>query len=89
MRRTKFSRFRTFGKVVISTRRLILHSYDDAAIIAGQGTIGLELIEDIPDVDAIVVPVGGGGLIAGIALAAKTLNKNIKIIVSRKPQIFD
>lgn len=55
--------------------------YDDPAVIVGQGTIGLEIIEDIPDVDVVVVPVGGGGLIAGVSLAMKTLNKNIKIIV--------
>lgn len=56
--------------------------YDDPYIIAGQGTIALEIFEDMPDIEGIVVPVGGGGLIAGIALAAKTLNKDIKIIVS-------
>lgn len=51
-------------------------------IIAGQGSIGLEIIEQIKDVDAIVVPIGGGGLIAGIAVAAKSLKKDIQIIVS-------
>lgn len=45
--------------------------YDDPDIIAGQGTIGLELLEDVPDLDAIVVPVGGGGLVGGIAVAVK------------------
>ncbi|MDT8357250.1 MAG: threonine ammonia-lyase [Methanomicrobiaceae archaeon] len=47
-----------------------IHPYDDPAVIAGQGTIGLEIIEDLPDVDAVIVPVGGGGLISGIAVAA-------------------
>ena len=47
-----------------------IHPYDDPAIIAGQGTIGLEIIEDLPGVDAVIVPVGGGGLISGIAVAA-------------------
>lgn len=56
--------------------------YDHPHIIAGQGTLGLEVVEQIKDIDAIVVPVGGGGLIAGVALAAKTLQPNIKIIVS-------
>lgn len=51
-------------------------------VIAGQGTIGLEIIEQIKDADAIVVPIGGAGLIAGIAVAAKSLQKDIKIIVS-------
>lgn len=57
-----------------------IDGYDDPAIIAGQGTLGLEIVEQVPDLDAIVVPVGGGGLIAGIALAAKELRPNLKII---------
>jgi threonine dehydratase len=58
---------------------VLIHPYDDPAIIAGQGTIGLELLADIPDLDAIIVPIGGGGLIAGIALAAKALKPEIQI----------
>ena len=54
--------------------------FDDEKVIAGQGTIGLEILEKIPDLDIIVVPIGGGGLISGIALAAKNINPNIKII---------
>src|SRR3546814_7258647 len=46
-----------------------VHPYDDTDVIAGQGTIGLEIMEDLPDVDTIVVPIGGGGLISGISLA--------------------
>lgn len=57
-----------------------INGYDDPAIIAGAGTIGLELLEQQPDLDAIVVPVGGGGLIAGVALAAKSIKPTIKII---------
>jgi threonine dehydratase len=53
--------------------------YNDAAVIAGQGTVALELLEDAPDLDAIVVPVGGGGLIAGVAIAAKAIRPQIKI----------
>ncbi len=56
-----------------------IHPFNDEAVIAGQGTIGLEIMEDIPDADIIVCPVGGGGLIAGIAFAAKTINPNIKV----------
>ncbi len=55
-------------------------AYNDPWIVAGQGTIGLELHEQNPDLDAVIVPVGGGGLIAGIALVLKTLNPTIKII---------
>lgn len=57
----------------------LVHPFDDPKVIAGQGTIGLEIIEEMPDVDAIVVPVGGGGLISGVAFAVKTLKPNIKI----------
>lgn len=58
---------------------VLVHPYDDPAIITGQATVGLELLEDIPDLDAIIVPIGGGGLIAGIALAAKALKPDIQI----------
>ncbi|EGD77250.1 hypothetical protein PTSG_12710 [Salpingoeca rosetta] len=57
-----------------------INGYNDAAIIAGQGTAGLEILEQVPDVDAIIVPVGGGGLIAGVSLAVKTIQKNVQII---------
>jgi threonine dehydratase len=57
-----------------------IHPFDDEAVIAGQGTIGLELIEQNPYLDAVVVPIGGGGLIAGIACAIKETNPKIKII---------
>ncbi len=58
----------------------MVHPFDDYHVMAGQGTIGLELLEDVPDLDIILVPVGGGGLIAGIATAAKAINPNIKVI---------
>jgi threonine dehydratase len=51
------------------TGRTLVHAFDDPFVIAGQGTVGLEIAEDVPDVDVVVVPVGGGGLIAGIATA--------------------
>ncbi len=57
-----------------------LHSHADPLVIAGQGTIGLEILEDLPDVDSIVVPVGGGGLIAGITAAVKSTAADVKII---------
>jgi threonine dehydratase len=58
----------------------IIHAFDDPDVIAGQGTIGLELLEDLPDVDAIYVPVGGGGLAAGVAIAVKSRKPNVRII---------
>ncbi|HLH87984.1 MAG TPA: threonine ammonia-lyase [Xanthobacteraceae bacterium] len=57
-----------------------IHPYDDPLIIAGQGTIGLEMLAAVPDLDVVVVPIGGGGLISGIAVAAKTLKPTIEII---------
>ena len=56
-----------------------IHPFDDERVIAGQGTIGLELIEQLPDVECVIVPIGGGGLASGIAFAIKTLNPKIKV----------
>ena len=56
-----------------------IHPYDDPLVIAGQGTVGLEMLEDVPDLDALLVPVGGGGLISGIAVAAKGVKPEIEI----------
>lgn len=58
---------------------VLIHPYDDPSIIAGQGTIGLELLADIPDLDAVIVPIGGGGLMAGIATAVKALKPAVRI----------
>ncbi len=57
-----------------------IHAFDDPDVIAGQGSLGLEMLNDLPDADAIVVPVGGGGLISGIAIAARALKPDITII---------
>jgi threonine dehydratase len=59
-----------------------INGYDHPQIIAGQGTIALEIMEQVQDIDAIVVPTGGGGLLAGVAVAVKNLHPDIKIIVS-------
>lgn len=56
-----------------------IHPFDDENVIAGQGTIGLELLDQLPDMDAVVVPIGGGGLISGVAYAIKQLNPKIKV----------
>jgi threonine dehydratase len=58
----------------------MIHPFDDPAVIAGQGTIGLEMLQQLPELGAVVVPVGGGGLISGIAVALKTLRPTIRII---------
>ncbi|CAB3367256.1 Hypothetical predicted protein [Cloeon dipterum] len=57
-----------------------INGYDHPHIMAGQGTLGLEVVEQVANIDAIIVPVGGGGLIAGVALAIKTLHPNVKVI---------
>jgi threonine dehydratase len=59
---------------------VLIHPYDDPKIIAGQGTIGIELLADAPDLEMLVVPIGGGGLISGIAIAAKALKPSIEVI---------
>ncbi len=60
-------------------RSVFVHAYDDKHVISGQGTVGLEIIQDLPEVDAIVVPIGGGGLISGIAVAVKSVKSNVKV----------
>ncbi len=57
-----------------------VHPYDDPLIVAGQGTIGLELLADFPDLDTIIVPIGGGGVLSGVAIAAKSLKPRIEMI---------
>jgi threonine dehydratase len=69
-----------WAQMIASQGRLFIHPYDDDAVIAGQGTIALEILSDLPETDMIIIPVGGGGLIAGIATAAKAKKPEIKII---------
>jgi len=60
--------------------RTFIHPYDDRQIVTGQGSMGLEILEDLPDADCILVPLGGGGLISGIALAAKAVRPEVRVI---------
>ena len=73
------ARENTLKKMVQETAATIVHPYNDEKIIAGQGTAAKELLESIPDLDVIIAPVSGGGLLAGTLLAAKNINPNIKI----------
>lgn len=76
---------RTVSESLLAARELakdgrkFIHPFDDALIMAGQGTVALEIIETLPDVDRVIVPVGGGGLIAGMAVALKALKPDVKI----------
>lgn len=77
-------------RICAAQNMTFIHPFDDPAVMAGQGTIGLELLEQIPDLEAVVVPIGGGGLIGGVACAIKESNPNIKVIgaqTSRLPSM--
>lgn len=67
-------------RIATDTGRVLIHAFDDPLIIAGQGTIGLEIMDERTTLDTLVVPIGGGGLISGIALAAKSQNPRIKVV---------
>ena len=71
----------THAQALRAERNLVfVHPYDDAAIIAGQGTLGLEMLEAAPQIDTLVIPVGGGGMIAGVAVAAKHVRPDVRVI---------
>ncbi|MEJ7622966.1 MAG: threonine ammonia-lyase [Pyrinomonadaceae bacterium] len=77
----------TFDEAVAHSRELqdkngytYVHAFDDELVIAGQGTIGLEISEGLPNLSTVVVPIGGGGLISGIAIAVKTLNPKVRVV---------
>jgi threonine dehydratase len=67
-------------KYTEKTGAIFVHSHGDSKVIGGQGTIGLEIMEELPDVDALIIPIGGGGLISGISVAAKTISSTVKIL---------
>ena len=69
------------AEAIAAERQLVwVHPYDDPYVIAGQGTVALEMLEDVADLDVLVIPIGGGGLIAGNAIAARALRPTIEII---------
>ncbi len=67
-------------ETVARTGAVLVHPYDDPHVIAGQGTLGIEIVDDRPDLETVIVPIGGGGLISGIAIAVKTLAPTVQII---------
>ncbi|XP_068126189.1 serine racemase [Hyperolius riggenbachi] len=76
---TDESRTEVAAKTVQQTGGVLVHPNQDPAVIAGQGTIGLEVLQQVPAVDALVIPVGGGGMLAGIAVAVKAVKPNVRI----------
>jgi threonine dehydratase len=72
--------FERLEELLATSGRTLIHPFDSAPTIAGQGTVGLEMAEDVPDVDVVVVPVGGGGLISGVATAIKALRPQARVI---------
>lgn len=72
--------FERLEELIAASGRALVHPFDAAPTIAGQGTVGLEIAEDVPDVDVVVVPIGGGGLVAGVALAVKSLRPSARVI---------
>jgi threonine dehydratase len=80
MRGCDFTEARAAADILVEEEGLTyVHGFDDPHIIAGQGTLGLEVLEQVPDLDAVVCPVGGGGLIAGVSLAVKALRPRVKV----------
>src|SRR5919204_712532 len=72
--------FERLDELIDSTGRTLVHPYDDPLVIAGQGTVGLEIVEDLPSVDVVLVPVGGGGLVSGIATAVKGMRPEARVL---------
>lgn len=77
---TEESRETTCAEVINQSRATLIHSFENEHVIAGQGTAAMELLEDVPDLDVIMCPVGGGGLLSGTAIAAKSMRPHIKVI---------
>jgi threonine dehydratase len=77
---TQAGRIATLEEVVAATGAHVVHPYNDARTIAGQGSVALELLQQAPDLDVIAVPVGGGGLLAGTSIAVKSINPRIEVV---------
>ncbi|HXD11012.1 MAG TPA: pyridoxal-phosphate dependent enzyme [Anaerolineales bacterium] len=85
---TLAARESTLDRIRLDTGANVVHPYNDERVIAGQGTAALELLEDIPDMDVIITPVGGGGLLSGTAIAATETKKGIRVIAG-EPEMAD
>jgi threonine dehydratase len=78
----------TLERIKLDTGANVVHPYNDERVIAGQGTAALELMEDVPDLDMIIVPVGGGGLLSGTSIAAREVKNGIRVIAG-EPEMAD
>src|SRR5437763_11071126 len=76
------AREETCGRLIAETGATMIHPFENENVMAGQGTLAIELLEDVPDLDLILCPVGGGGVLSGTAVAAKSLRPGIKIIAT-------
>jgi len=83
------ARERTLEQVRAGSEAEVVHPYNDERVIAGQGTAALELLEEVPDLDAIIAPVGGGGLLGGTALAGKGLSPRIRVLAGEPEKADD
>src|SRR5437879_8488717 len=79
---TENAREVTCAEVIKKTGATLIHSFENEHVIAGQGTAAVELLEDVPELDVIICPVGGGGLLSGTAIAAKSMRPQIKVIAA-------
>ncbi|XP_032933929.1 serine racemase isoform X2 [Catharus ustulatus] len=86
---TPLTRAETASAVVQETGGVLVHPNQEPAVIAGQGTIALEVLEQAPQVNAVVVPVGGGGMVAGIAVAIKALRPDVKVFAAEPSNVDD
>jgi len=86
---TLAAREATLAQIVQETGSEVVHPYNDERVIAGQGTAVLELLEEIPELDVIIAPVGGGGLLSGTAIAAKEIKKGIRVIAGEPEMAND
>jgi threonine dehydratase len=84
--------FERLDELIESTGRTLVHPYDDPVVMAGQGTVGLEMLEDAPEADVVLVQVGGGGLVSGIATAVKGMKPDVRVVAvepERSPALHE
>src|SRR2546430_5344645 len=86
---TEEAREAVCADVIAKTGATLIHSFENPDVIAGQGTAAVELLEDVPDLDLVMCPVGGGGLLAGTAVAAKSMRPDIKLIAAEPENADD